>query len=156
MSESELVIEELVRFYDESPSLVMYKSNVLKTPQNELIREIAENNRDLNPIDVVLESLVNLLAERLSTENLTASKDTVCLDEPTQDLAVQRVRRLAEENASFLEEMHTKWLEKLQTFLSSLKEQGVQTVQEAVFQIGLRFRISTGSVLKAIASIGKM
>lgn len=155
MSDTELVTEELMQLYEDSPDLILYKSDLLQIERERSIREIAAiaGDKKLNPIDVVLESLVNKLSERLSIENLTQSNTIAYLDKSILDLAVHRIVILVKRDASFLEKIHKEWLKKLQAFLLELKERGVQTLEDATFQVSLKFRISATSSLRAIISV---
>lgn len=155
VAEKTLVAEELMRLYEELPDLVMYKNDLLSVEKTQYIEEISglSDNENLNPLDVVLESLINILSEKLSIDTLTQSKSTAYVDKSMQELAVQKIISLARDDVSFLEKMHKKWLEGLHNFMLRLKEKGVYTLEEAIFQVSLRFRISASSSLKALVSL---
>jgi hypothetical protein len=148
------ITKELMRLYENQPDLVLYKDDLLRTEQTRYIEEIARTNNgeNLNPIDVVLESLINVLSEK-SISDSTHPVSTVYVDSVFQETAVQKIMGFAKEDATFLKDMHKEWLEGLRSFLSALQEKGVETLQEAVFQVSLRFRISAKSSLKAMSSL---
>lgn len=155
MVETKLIVEDLMQLYEDSPNLVLYKNDLVKVKQRQYIEEIARMSEDenLNPIDVVLESLINVLSEKLSIDTLTCSMTTAYMDKSIQELATQKVINLVKNDVSFLKEIHKEWLERLRIFLSNLKEMEVQTLQEAIFQVSLKFRISAPSSMKAITSL---
>lgn len=157
MAESKLIAEELMSLYEELPELVIYKSDFLAVEKSEYIEEVigTSGGEDLNPLDVVLESLINVLSEKLSTDTITQSKSMVYINKSIKDLAAQEVASLVKKDSSFLKEIHTKWLEGLRNFVAGLRKRGVRTIQEATFQVCLKFRISASSSLKAMASITK-
>lgn len=155
MTERALVVEELIGLYDEIPDLALYKNDLFTVEKTSLIERIpvAANDSRLNPLDVVLESLINILSEKVSIDTQIQSKHLVYMDKSVQEQAVQRIISLIRDDVTFLEGMHKRWLKELHTFVTKLIGDGVQTVQEMVFQVGLRFRISALSSLKAIDSL---
>ena len=157
MLEDKPIVEDLMQLFDVSPDLILYKSDLLGTEQTQYIEEITEINeeKNLNPLDVVLESLINVLSEKLSTDTLTQSATTVYVDKSIQELAIQKIIKFVRNDTHFLEEIHKKWLERLHSFIMNLKEKGVQTLQEATFQVSMRFRISAQSSLKAMNSLAQ-
>lgn len=155
MAERTLVVEELIGLYDEIPALALYKNDLFTVERTDLIARIpvATNDSSLNPLDVVLESLINILSEKVSIDTLIESKSLVYVDKSVQEQAVQRVISLLKDDMFFLKEMHKRWLKELHTLIAKLVDDGAQTIQEIVFQVGLRFRISALSSLKAIDSL---
>jgi len=155
LTERELIAEELMELYEEIPDLALYKNDLLTVEKADLIGRIsvAANDNSLNPLDVVLESLINILSEKVSVDTLTESKNLVYVDKSMQEQAVQRVVSLVKDDVSFLKEIHKRWLKGLHTFVANLIGDGVQNLQEIVFQVGLKFRISALSSLKAIDSL---
>lgn len=155
LNDVKLTIQELIALYNDSPHLILYKSDLLKTEQGKYVKEMAKlgENQNLNPLEVVLESLINLLSEKLSIESMTHSRTVAYLDKSTQDLAVARIMKLCGENPSFFMQMHKAWLQELRNCLIELKGIGVQTTEEATFRVSKRFRISGTSSLKAMTSI---
>jgi len=153
--ESKIDVEELMSLYEELPNLVLYKNDLVAFEKSKYIAEIVESeeNENLNPLGVVLESLINVLSEKLSTDALTQSRTTVLVDKSMQELAVQKVVGFIRKNPSALETMHKRWLNGLRNFISDLKEKGVQTLQEVLFQVSLKFRISASSSMEAIATL---
>lgn len=156
--ERKLVAEELMELYEELPELVMYNKDLLTAEKMLYIEEIEEiagmnKSKSLNPLDVVLESLINVLSEKFSIDTLTESKNTVYVDQSMEELAAQRIISLVKNDVSLLEEIHKKWLGGLRSFVSGLKQKGAHTLHEAIFQVSLKFRISASSSLKAIASL---
>jgi len=148
------ITEELMQLYENLPNLVLYKDDLLQIEQAHYIEEIATTNNEenLNPIEVVLESLINVLSEK-SVDDSASLATTVYVDKSVQEIAIQKILNLVKEDATFLKEMHKQWLKGLRSFLSTLQEKGVKTLQEATFQISLKFRISAKSSLTAISSL---
>jgi len=155
MVKRKLGVEELMQLYEEIPDLIIYKNDLLTAEKMRYVEEVAGKNeaKNLNPLDVVLESLINVLSEKLSVDTVTQSKDIVYVDKSMQELAAQEIVSLVKSDLSFLKTIHRKWLEELCSFVSGLKEKGTETIQEAIFQVSLQFRISASSGLKAIASL---
>lgn len=155
MVEKKLIVEELMELYEGSPNLVLYKNDLVEVEQRKYVEEIARmgEGENLNPIDVILESLINIVSEKLSIDNLTHSMTTVYMDKSIQELATQKVIDFVKNDVSFLKEIHKEWLERLRIFLSNLKEMRVQALHEAIFQVSLKFRISAPSSMKALTSL---
>lgn len=155
LEEKEIVIDELMQLYENSPNLKLYKDDLLEVEQSKHIEQIAGmyENGHLNPLDVVLESLINVLSEKLSIDSLTGSAKTVYVDKSIQELAMKKIVDIVRGDVSFLKAMHDEWLRKLRFFLSNLSKTGVQTLQEAIFQVSVKFRISASSSLRAINSL---
>jgi len=105
----------------------------------------------LNPMEVVLESLINKLTEKISEENLTRSQDTVLLNSRFRRMAMERLVEQARADNQFLTEIHQAWLHELEEYvLHEMK--GSLTADELVFRVAMRYRISTSSAARALKS----
>jgi len=152
-------IESIIELYDYAPTLVLFE-NLLDfdyTKEKEKISKILEwgEQEKLNPIDVVLESLVNVISEEISRSELTHSEDKVLINRDIRNMAVEKVLRFIGNSKTRLRKLHKLWLRALVAFLSQLhQERKNLKIDEAVFLVGSHFRISASSAIRAIASFG--
>lgn len=153
-------IETWMEMYKLSPSLVLFDDLVGAeyVSQNEavlgIIREYGES---LNPIDVVLESLVNKISEKISSEILTTSKDKVLITLDIRQKAIDKILQFIKKDPRRrLKWLHQNWLAALINFIKVISENGGNLKrEEVIFQVGRRFRISSISAIRAIsAAIG--
>lgn len=146
-----------MELFDSSPILVLYDRNLATLKHNEELKQILHSSdaKQLNPIDVVLESLINVVSEKLSNETLTRSRKTVLVSKETYDLAIKEMLDILQKDPTTLRELHRNWLEKLTSFISALKTKGVSRVEDVIFQISMKFRISATSSMKSISSLAK-
>jgi hypothetical protein len=151
-------LDSFLKLYEFSPTLVLFQGPVSMncSKEKEIISRIfgfAEKER-LNPIDVVLESLVNVVCEDISREELTHSNDTVLINSRIRDSAAQRIVELVSDDVSVLKTLHKSWLSLLKNFIQQvLSSRKDIRIEEIIFLVGSRFRISSSSAIRAIASV---
>lgn len=155
MSDEIISTNELMKLFDSSPTLVLYDSNLTTSKHEEKIEQILHSDevRQLNPIDVVLESLLNVISEKFSSQTLTHSRKTFLINREMRNCAINKIMDMWQTNPEILQELHRNWLEKLDDFISVLKKEGVKRIEDVIFQISLKFRISAISTMKAISSL---
>ena len=149
-------ITSIMQLYDESPSLVLYENLLEINEYNEKICNLLEvgQQQALNPIEVVLESVVNIFSEKVSSEEITHSEEKVLINQDMQNRAIQRIIDLIGNSRKKLQELHRLWLEDLSDFLHKFFAERKQVnIDELVFEVSSKFRISSSSAIKAIASI---
>jgi hypothetical protein len=151
-------IESLLRLYDYSPTLVLFEnlvdSNLIK--EEETLFEISQlgDKEKLNPIDVVLESLLNIISEDISYKQLTHSREKVLINSNVRKLAVERIWKAIGRDKMKLKELHKEWLHMLAEFLTQLsRREKDMKIDKAIFLVSERFRISASSAIKAMVSI---
>lgn len=156
MTEEE--IESILQLYDYSPTLVLFE-NLLDVDYSKEKRAILTISKltgkeKLNPVGIVLESLVNVVSEDISRRELTLSKDKVLINSNMRNLAVEMIWRFIGNDQRKLRKLHHLWLGRLTAFLNQLC-QGKKNlkIDEVIFLVSSRFRISALSAIKAIASI---
>jgi|GEM_PF-3799818 len=152
-----LIADQLGELFDDMPDLVLYKNEISTTEISEVERIISiGEEKDLNPLEVVLESLVNVLSEKLSVGVLTSSRTMACVNNSTRQQAIEQIIKLVKNDGSILRKMHGAWLRELRDFLNEMKVEGIQTLQEVLFKVSFKFRISATSSIKAIATVMHM
>ena len=150
-------IESFIELYESSPSLVLFE-NLLdfdhkKEKEFSAILELGEQEK-LNPVDIVLESLVNIISEEISRREVTHSEDKVLINRDIRNMAVEKILKFFGNNKTKLRKMHQLWLGALKVFLNNLYEKRKNLkIDEVIFLVGSRFRISALSAIRAIASI---
>jgi hypothetical protein len=151
-------LDSLLRLYESSPTLVLFEglASMNYSKQKEIVSRISKvaGKEKLNPIDVVLESLVNVVSEDVSREELTHSSDKVLINTKIRDLAVERIIKFVNDDVNVLKMLHELWLGMLKGFIRQLinsrKNLGIE---EVIYFVSTRFRISSLSAIRAIASI---
>jgi hypothetical protein len=151
-------LDSFLKLYESSPTLVLFEglASTNYSKQKEIVSQISKvaSKEGLNPIDVVLESIVNVVSEDVSREELTHSRDKVLINSKIRDLAVERVIKFVNDDINVLKMLHESWLGMLKDFirqlLNSKKDLGIE---EVIYLVGSRFRISSLSAIRAIASI---
>ena len=143
------ISEELIGLFENQPTIVLYKDDLLFIEQKKKIAELTADN-NLNPIDVVLESLINILCEKISIDKVTRSTNAVLINRTTQEEAVQIIFSIIKEDELFLQKIHDRWLSRLRDFIVESYNRGTLNFSELMFQISMKFRINASSSLKAI------
>lgn len=149
-------IISIMQLYNDTPSLVLYEDLLEINEENERICELLEvgQQQALNPIDVVLESVVNIFSEKVSSEEVTHSEEKVLINQDIQNRAIQRVIKLIGGSREKLKELHRIWLEDLKAFLQQLYQTRKRmNIDEVIFVVSSKFRISSTSAIKAIVSV---
>jgi hypothetical protein len=149
---------EVLNMYDENtPKLLLFDAQKTDDQQKQ-IEQLSKLNVCLkaNPLDIVLESWLNVLSERISIKKVTFSNDKMLVNTKVNDEAVEEIKTMIGNDASRLKTFHDLWLKK---FASALRTNATcdpkMTIDQAVMQLGKQFRISTNSALRAIVSISK-
>lgn len=153
-------MEEETRYFLElfnsSPTLVLFGDILNSDKVNGEIAEIVNigKKEELNPIEVVMESLVNVISEDISRKELTCAKDRILINKDVQNKAVETVLNIISANKLKLKKLHSQWLDWLRSYLEQLyHEVKSRNVDEVIFLVGRRFRISSQSTIKALNSI---
>jgi hypothetical protein len=111
-------------------------------------------NEKANPLNVVLESWVNVLSEDISSKEVTFSKDKVLINGDIRNEAAEMIRDFIGDDKKKLMKFHDLWLGKFSDFIKQLHESDRKmTVDEAVVLAGNQFRISTNSAMRAMISV---
>jgi len=151
-------IESFMELYDYPlPSLVLF-DNLLEVDyakEKETLSNVLRiSEGKLNPMSIIIESMINIAAERISSQRLTRSKDKVLINPDIRDRAIQDVLQLINKDPRKLKRFHEAWLKKLITFLRGLYQNKKDLkVDEVIFLVSKRFRISALSSIQAIVSI---
>jgi len=151
---NEAVVASLMQLYGPPRRLVLYDSDLTGFGRSQNLGPIFDIGVTyrLNPLEAVIESLVNVIAEDLSQRQIT-HRDTVFLNKSINEQAVEYLRKILENDPEILKEIHRKWLNRLAEFLSSLDPEKVSTTAEAIFQVAKEFRLSAPSAVQAISSL---
>ena len=151
------LIQSWISLYELSPSLKLY-DDMLDSGNDAEIDEISgivsNKSPSLNPIEVVLESLINVISENVSIDTLTSSEDKVLLNQEIRKKAAETILLfLKEDREQKLILMHKSWIEALVKFLRSLAEsKGNLKMDEVLFRVSNRFRITASSAVRAVSS----
>jgi NAD dependent epimerase/dehydratase family enzyme len=151
-------IESFLKLYEHSPSLVLYE-NLAKpfgNKENKTNLDISQlvNEEKLNPIDVVLESLVNVISEEISRKEFTHSEDKVLINSRIRNLAAEKILKAINNDKERLRHLHQSWLQMLREFLRQLcQNERKLRIDRVIFEVSSRFRISSPSAIKAIATV---
>lgn len=151
-------IEDWMTMYDFAPSLVLFNDMIADEHQKQekaFQKIVEECKEELNPIGVVLESLVNVISEHLSAEKITSSEDKILVSTEIRQLAIDTVSQFIEKNPKArLKMLHQRWLMSLRKFTKDMSQKhGNIRIEEALFRICRRFRISGVSAIKGISAI---
>jgi len=151
---NEAVVTSLMQLYSPPRRLVLYDGDLTGSGRSQNLEQIFDIGvkSQLNPLEAIIESLVNVIAEDLSQRQIT-HRDTVFLNKGINEQAVEYLRRILENDPEILKEIHRRWLNRLTEFLSSLDPEKVSTTAEAIFQVAKEFRISAPSAVQAISSL---
>jgi hypothetical protein len=150
-------IDNIFSLFDNAPSLVLFES--ISDQESKRQKEVVSNvckisQKVLNPIDVVMESLVNIFSEEISSKEITLSKDSVLVNNKVRNLAIAKVLKIVGNDSKMLQVIHDKWLDKLRSFVATLCSEAKQiSIDMIIFQVSSQFRISSLSAVKAIKSI---
>lgn len=156
MTEEE--VESILQLYDYSPTLILFE-NLLDVDYSKEKRAILTISKltgkeKLNPVGIVLESLINVVSEDISRRELTFSKDKVLINSNMRNLAVEMMLRFIGNDQRKLRKLHHLWLGRLMAFLNQLYQRKKNLkIDEVIFLVSSRFRISGLSAIRAIASI---
>jgi hypothetical protein len=144
-----------MELYRSAPALVLYDKDLVGSEAIANLKEISQfaARSELNPADVVLESLINVLAENISGKQVTTSQSTVLLNRSAITRAAEELQKILEEDIDVLRSLHHEWLRMLGRFLTGIDIQRVSTTDEAIFQVSKEFRISASSAVKAVSSL---
>jgi len=149
-------IDSLLQLYDYSPTLVLFENllDVDQTKEREAILTVSKltGREELNPIDVVLESTLNVVSEDISRKKITHPTDKVLINTDIRNLAVERILRLIDNDKRKLRKLHHLWLHRLDVFLNQLYQKRKNlSIDEVIFLVSTQFRISALSAIRAIA-----
>lgn len=147
-------IRTWMSYYSLTPSVKLYEYIPEDIEEEEVLRKIATRHESmLNPLDVVFESLVNILQEKISTEILTESENTMVLTKDVKKRAFVRIiSYLRDDRENKLRELHSIWLNEVRTYLIKLYEElGDLQKDEVLYRVSYRFRVSGNSAIKAIS-----
>jgi hypothetical protein len=155
--------EEIAAFfelYKTSPTLILFDSvsDAVEKQEETAKLQICQLKEDgkTNPLDIVLESLVNVVSEDISTNSLTYSKEKVLINNNVRKAAVERICNFIGNDAKKLKIFHDLWLKQFSLFLKQLYESDNKlAVNRAAFLAGNYFRISTKSAIRVMISISK-
>lgn len=148
-------IANWMSLYELSPTLKLY-DDMIDEGVNIKINGITKNTLSLpNPIEVVLESLLNILSENMSIETLTSSKDKIYLTKDIQNNAMNIIIEFTKTDKDRkLKHLHDLWIYKLIEFLQETYElYGNLKTDDVLYRISNKFRLSGTSATKAILSI---
>lgn len=145
-------VATLMSLYESTPHMVLYDKDLgTKNPQMEdMLRKYGSR---LNPLDVVLNSVISRVAESLAEESLAPSQDIALVNVRFRDMAIRAVLLKAEGEGDFLTRLHDRWLSDFKAALVSLVSMEHVTVDEAIYRLAMKFRISAASTAKAIHSV---
>jgi hypothetical protein len=150
-------VEAIFQLYDTSPSLVLFESvsNEEYSKESEVVSSVCKlSERKLNPIEIVMESLINVFSEEISSKEITLTKESVLVNSRVRSLAVEKIIALINNDNSILKMLHDMWLDKLRSYLTQLyNERNHLTIDAVIFRVSNQFRISSLSAIKAIKSI---
>jgi hypothetical protein len=150
-------ISGFMRLFEMSPSLVLYE-DMIETEgdeRDELLGVIGDRGKSLNPIEVVVESIINAKSEEISMNQITSSREKVLITPNVRRQAISEILGwLQEEKETKLERLHESWLAELVSFLKHLLDSNPRLkTDELLFQVSRRFRISGISAIRAVLSI---
>lgn len=148
--------QELMSMYQSTPRMILYDKDLSTDQLDSEVHAIADmsSHTQLNPVEVVLESLINKLAERVSEESLTRSHDTVLLNAHVRAEAIERLVGQVRANDHFLTEIHEAWLRDLRGYVTH-EMMNLLTTDEMVFRVAMRYRVSASSAARALKSAGR-
>ena len=149
--------ESLMELYEQPPNLMLFGDllSIDYTKEIEIILgSFGAKGKELNPADVIIESLINVKSEKISTEQLTHSSNKVLINEDILKTAIKEIRDELWGNPKKLARLHGIWLEKITTFLKDIHQSRKNLrIEEAIFLISRKFRISALSAIRAIVSV---
>lgn len=152
-------IESFMELYNHPvPSLLLFDNllGIDYAKEKKMISKVLRisEEKKLNPMNIVLESMINIAGERISSQTLTHSKDKVLINHDIRNRAVKNILQLIDNDPRELERFHESWLEKLTTFLRELHQNKKNLkMDEVIFLVSNKFRISAISTIEAIGSI---
>jgi hypothetical protein len=154
-------IHSFMELYNYLPTLMLFENlladgDYLRKKENvSRILELSEEAK-LNPIDVVLESLVNVVSEDISRQRLTHSTDKILINSDIRNTAVDRILTFVDNDERKLRELHKAWLNRLKMFMKQLYQRDKNMkIEETIFRVSNQFRIAGLSAITAIASVSK-
>ena len=152
MAEKSVSVASLISLYESTPRMVLYDRDLEKG--NPLFESIINKyGTHLNPLEVVLRSVINRFAESLSEESLAPSHRIALLNAHFMDIAIKEVTKKAETDRDFLVSIHDRWLSEFKNSLMGLVTKERVSTDELVYRLGTKFRISALSTTKAIQSL---
>lgn len=149
-------IQTWMSYYDISPSVKLFDHVSEEIEEEVELRKIIEQHEmALNPINVVFESLVNVLQEKRSMDELTESQEKTMVTEEVKKRTFSHILSyFQEEREEKIRELHSQWLTELQTYLrTTLEKMGNLHRDEVLYRISNRYRISGNSAILAILSL---
>lgn len=151
--------EEILELYDEeTPKLILFDAQTSEEKEKLIIEKLSKLNGCIkaNPLDIVLESWINVMSEKISRTKITFSNKRILLNDEVREEAIEKITKSICNDGLRLKEFHDQWLKKFANALRKISEQDEKvTIDDAVVQLGKQFRISTNSALRAIISITK-
>lgn len=149
------IINEWMKLYETNPSLKLYDV-ILDTSEEttKIINKISINSVP-NPIDVVFESLINVISEDYSSKNLTDSKNKVLINkEIIENASLELIKYLENSSYDEIKEIHDVWLNNVYNYIIELFNNiGNLQMDELLYRVGERYRISSKSAIKALNSL---
>lgn len=149
--------DEILTLYDEdTPKLILFDANQSEEKEKQIVEQLSKLNGCIkaNPLDIIIESWINVMSEKISTAKITFSSKKVLLNREVRDEAVEKITNIIGNDGSKLKEFHDLWLKKFANTLRTLFNHDEKiTLDDTVVQLGKQFRISTNSALRAVLSI---
>lgn len=148
--------ESLMEGYASSPTIIL-SDDLLDVDYTKEVRNILKNleinTKRLNPIEVVIESLLNLKIEKISSQKLTQSPNKVFINKEIFETAVKELTEDIGNDLKGLEEIHRKWCDKLKMFVDGIRQGKEIKLAKVIYLVSKKFRISSLSAIKAIVPI---
>jgi hypothetical protein len=153
-----LNFNEILEMYNEaSPKLILFDVKQ-SNDEKSVLDQLSKFNPDVkaNPMDIVFESWINVLSEKISETKVTFSSTRVLINSEVRDEAIQRIKDIVTKDAKRIKTFHDLWLEKfIEDFKNFYECDRKITLEEVAIHLGKQFRISTNSALRAIISVTK-
>jgi hypothetical protein len=136
--------KSVLELFDTSPELVIYEGTAERGSR--------APEEDLGITGIVLESLLNVLAEDVSRREFTHS-DVVRINDAVMNRAAEVIAGSVAGDSGKLERLRKFWVSTLVRYLKQItKDREVQT-DEAVYLVGSHFRISALSAIRALKAL---
>jgi len=151
-------IKQWMDLFKTSPSLVLFEDmiGIDSEEEKQEFLKLIPPNETLNPIDVVIESFINIISEKISSETTTKSEDKILINPIIRKKAVVAILDFLGRDYKKVKMLHEFWIKELSSFLRHLyKNIAKMQTEEVLFQISKRFRISGISAIKAVSTIVK-
>ncbi len=149
--------DEILKLYNEdTPKLILFDTHQPEEKEKRIIEQFSKLNGCIktNPLDIVIESWINVMSEKISATTITFSSKKILLNNEVRNEAIESITKAIGSDGSKLKAFHDLWLQKFANALRTLsKHDEKMTLDEAVVHLGKQFRISTNSALRAVLSI---